>query len=171
MIESRILVTFFSASGITRKVGIQLAQVLRADIFEIKPKIPYTEVDLNWMDKKARSTVEMKDKSYRPEVAESISNMEDYDILFVGFPIWWYIAPTIINTFLETYDLSGKTIILFATSGGSNFGKTIANLTESCSKSTRIVEGKIFKNRVSKEELHAWVQSIHEIVNISERTE
>ena len=115
---SKKLVAYFSASGVTAKVAETLAEAIGADIFEIEPKVPYTEADLNWMDKKARSTIEMNDPASRPEIAAKRDNMKEYDTIFVGFPIWWYVAPTIINTFLESYDLTGKTIIPFATSGG-----------------------------------------------------
>lgn len=121
---SKKLVAYFSASGVTAKVAETLAEAIGADIFEIEPKVPYTEADLNWMDKKARSTIEMNDPVSRPEIAIKRDNMKDYDTIFVGFPIWWYVAPTIINTFLESYDMTGKTIIPFATSGGSDIGKT-----------------------------------------------
>ena len=110
---SKKLVAYFSASGVTAKVAETLAEAIGADIFEIEPKVPYTEADLNWMDKKARSTIEMNDPASRPEIAVKRDNMKDYDTIFVGFPIWWYVAPTIINTFLESYDLTGKTIIPF----------------------------------------------------------
>ena len=110
---SKQLVAYFSASGITAKVAENLADAIGADIFEIQPKVPYTKADLNWMDKKARSTIEMSDPASRPAIAVKRDNMEDYDTIFVGFPIWWYVAPTIINTFLESYDLKGKTIIPF----------------------------------------------------------
>ena len=116
---SKKLVAYFSASGVTAKVAETLAEAIGADIFEIEPKVPYTEADLNWMEKNARSTIEMNDPASRPEIAVKRDNMKDYDTIFVGFPIWWYVAPTIINTFLESYDLSGKTIIPFATSGGA----------------------------------------------------
>lgn len=113
---SKKLVAYFSASGVTAKVAETLAEAIGADIFEIEPKVPYTEADLNWMDKNARSTIEMNDPASRPEIAVKRDNMKDYDTIFVGFPIWWYVAPTIINTFLESYDLTGKTVIPFATS-------------------------------------------------------
>ena len=129
---SNKLVAYFSASGVTAKVAETLAEAIGADIFEIEPKVPYTEADLNWMDKKARSTIEMSDPAFRPEIAVKRDNMKDYDTIFVGFPIWWYVAPTIINTFLESYDLTGKTIIPFATSGGSDIGKTNERLAPSC---------------------------------------
>jgi len=156
MNNKKILVAYFSASGVTGNVAKTLAQ---ADIFEIKPKVPYTGADLDWMDKKARSTIEMQDKMSRPAIAEKLSNMEDFDVIFLGFPIWWHVAPTIINTFLEEYDFAGKTIVLFATSGSSGFGKTVANLKGSCSDSTNIIEGKLLNGSVSKEELTAWVES------------
>ena len=116
---SNKLVAYFSASGVTAKVAETLAEAIGADIFEIEPKVPYTEADLNWMNKNARSTIEMNDPASRPEIAIKRDNMKDYDTIFVGFPIWWYVAPTIINTFLESYDMTGKTIIPFATSGGA----------------------------------------------------
>lgn len=121
---SKRLVAYFSASGVTAKVAENLADAIGADIFEIQPEVPYTKADLNWMDKKSRSTIEMSDPTSRPGIAVKRDNMDEYDTIFVGFPIWWYIAPTIINTFLESYDLKGKTIIPFATSGGSDMGKT-----------------------------------------------
>ena len=122
---SKKLVAFFSASGVTANAAKILAEAAGADIYEIKPEVPYTKADLDWMDKSSRSTIEMQDKSSRPAIADKNADISAYDTIFVGFPIWWYIAPTIINTFLESYDFSGKTIILFATSGGSGFGKTV----------------------------------------------
>ena len=127
---SKKLVAYFSASGVTAKVAETLAEAIGADIFEIEPKVPYTEVDLNWMDKKARSTIEMNDPASRPEIAVKRDNMKDYDTIFVGFPIWWYVAPTIINTFLESYDFSGKTVIPFCTSGGSGIGTSVSAIRE-----------------------------------------
>ena len=129
---SKKLVAYFSASGTTKKVAERLAKAAGADLFEIKPTIPYTSADLNWMDKESRSSVEMNDPDSRPEIAETMPNMADYDTVFIGFPIWWYIAPHIINTFLESYNLTGKTIVPFATSGGSDMGKTNERLAESC---------------------------------------
>ena len=119
---SKKLVAFFSASGTTKKAAERLAKAVGADLFEIKPAIPYSSADLNWMDKKSRSSVEMNDPASRPEIAGSLSNMADYDTIFIGFPIWWYVAPHIINTFVESYDFSGKTLVPFATSGGSGMG-------------------------------------------------
>ncbi len=157
---SKKLVTYFSASGVTKDVAELLAQAAEADLFEIKPQVPYTKADLNWMDKKSRSSVEMQDKSFRPAIAEEKAGVEHYDVVFVGFPIWWYVAPTIINTFLETYDFSGKKIILFATSGGSGFGNTLAELRVSVDASTELVEGKLLNGKQTVESLAAWVKEL-----------
>ena len=156
---SKKLVAYFSASGVTAKVAQTLAEAIGADIFEIASKIPYTEADLNWMDEKSRSTIEMNDPSSRPEIESKRDNMSEYDTIFVGFPIWWYVAPTIINTFLESYDLTGKTIIPFATSGTSGMGKTNERLATSC-KGAKLLEGKRFDSRVSGKELAAWADSL-----------
>lgn len=155
---SKILVAYFSASGVTKAVAERLAKAADADIFEIKPAVAYTRADLDWTNKKSRSSVEMSDKNSRPEIAELLSNMEDYDIVFVGFPIWWYVAPTIINTFIESYDFSGKTVIPFATSGGSSMGKTVEVLKSIC-PSANWKNGKVL-NRVSDSELKKWLDSI-----------
>ena len=128
----RKLVAYFSASGVTAKVAETLAEAIGADIYEIEPDVPYTKADLDWMDKQSRSTIEMNDPASRPAIREMRDNMDDYETVFVGFPIWWYVAPTIINTFLESYDMTGKTIIPFATSGGSEMGKTNEKLQPSC---------------------------------------
>lgn len=157
---NKSLVTYFSASGVTKKVAQKLAEAARADLFEIKPEVPYTSADLNWMDKKSRSSVEMNDKSFRPAIAEKCGNISEYDVVYVGFPIWWYVAPTIINTFLESYDFSGKTIVLFATSGGSGFGKTVSELKGSVSDTTVIKEGKLFNSGVSEQQLISWVNGL-----------
>ena len=156
----KTLVTYFSASGVTKKAEQNLAKAAGADVFEIEPKVPYTKADLNWQDKKSRSSVEMQDKSSRPEISKKLSNMSDYDVVFVGFPIWWYVAPTIINTFLESYDFSGKTIILFATSGGSGFGKTVENLKGSVSNTATIKKGRVLNGKIDDKELAQWVKSI-----------
>ena len=154
------LVAYFSASGTTRKIAEIIAQVAEADLYEIMPKQPYSKADLNWMDKKSRSSIEMNDKSFRPAIAEKCNNMADYDVVYIGFPIWWYVAPTIINTFLESYDFSGKTIVLFATSGGSGFGNTVAELKRSVSDTTVIKEGKVFNSGVSKDQLSSCVNDL-----------
>ena len=157
---SKKLVTYFSASGVTKAVAEKLAQTLGADVFEIAPKVLYTAADLDWRDKTSRSTVEMNDLSYRPEMAEGDVDISAYDTVYVGFPIWWYIAPTIINTFLEKYDWNGKKIVLFATSGGSGWGKTVEKLEDSC-KGAEIVEGKIVgPTGVTAEELLEWAKGL-----------
>ena len=154
---SKKLVAYFSASGITAKVAETLAEATGADIFEIQPEVPYTKADLNWKDKKARSTIEMQNPASRPAIAAKRENMADYDTIFVGFPIWWYVAPTIINTFLESYDLTGKIIIPFATSGGSGMGKTNEKLMPSC-PGAKLLEGKVFKSSTGKAELAKWAE-------------
>ncbi len=156
---SKKLVAYFSASGTTAAVAKTLSEAAGADLYEIKPQTPYTRADLNWQDKKSRSSVEMNDKSFRPPLANRDAHIEDYDTIFLGFPIWWYTAPTIINTFLESYDFSGKTIILFATSGGSGFGKTAADLKVSA-KGAVIRDGKLLNGRQTRESLAAWVNSL-----------
>lgn len=129
---NKILVTYFSASGVTAGVAQELAEKLNADLFEIKPKIPYTSADLNWMDKKSRSTLETMDSSCRPEIAEKVNNMEQYKVVFIGFPVWWYVEPRIIDTFLESYDFTGKILVPFATSGGSSIDKSLTSMKEHC---------------------------------------
>lgn len=151
----KTLVAYFSASGTTKMVANRLAGAIGADIFEIEPKIPYSNQDLDWTNKNSRSSLEMNDRSSRPEVAKKVSNMEQYDKIFVGFPIWWYVAPTIVNSFLEQYDLSGKTIVPFATSGGSGMGETNKHLAPSC-KGAVLKDGKRFATYVSEEGLKAW---------------
>ena len=154
---SKTLVAYFSASGTTAGVAKDLARAIHADLYEIRPAVPYTQADLNWMDKKSRSSVEMTDKSSRPRLSDTDANIGAYDTILLGFPIWWYVAPTIINTFLESYDFSGKKIVLFATSGGSGFGKAIAGLAPSVSESTEIVEGRILN---SADALKKWVKEL-----------
>lgn len=154
---SKNLVAYFSASGITAKVAERLSEAIDADLYEIIPRIPYTEKDLNWNDMESRSSVEMHDPTARPEIKCKKDNMEEYDIIYVGFPIWWYVAPTIINTFLESYDLRGKKVIPFATSGGSGMGKTNDHLKASCPGAI-LLEGTVFKRDVSGEELREWAE-------------
>lgn len=157
---SKILVAYFSASGVTAKVAKTLAKAAGADLYEIKPEVPYTQADLNWMDKRSRSSVEMNDQASRPALADRDAKIEDYDMVFLGFPIWWYVAPTIINTFLESYDFSGKTIILFATSGGSGLGRSAAGLRGSVAADTRIMDGRMLNGRLNETELRAWVDGL-----------
>lgn len=154
---SHTLVAYFSASGVTAKLAKRLASLTGADVHEIVPEVPYTSKDLDWMDHNSRSSIEMKDKTYRPAIANKVENMNQYDTIYIGFPIWWYVAPTIINTFLESYDLKGKTIIPFATSGSSQMGKTNEELKPSC-LGANLKEGKRFDAHASDEELKAWIQ-------------
>lgn len=151
---SKILVAYFSASGVTKSAAQRLAKASGADLFEIKPAQPYSKADLDWTNKKSRSSIEMSSPDSRPEIAERLDNMADYDVVFVGFPIWWYVAPTIINTFLESYDFSGKTVIPFATSGGSGMGKTEEVLHKICSANWK--NGRVI-NRASDNDLSKWV--------------
>ncbi len=155
---SKKLTAYFSASGVTKKAAEKLAEAAGTDLFEIKPAVPYTKADLDWTDKQSRSTVEMKDPDSRPEIAEKLDNMDEYDTIFVGFPIWWYVAPTIIDTFLESYDFSGKTVVPFATSGGSGMGKTVDVLKKVCPNAD-IKPGKVI-NGMSGKELADWVKSL-----------
>ena len=155
---SKRLVAYFSCTGTTAKVAETLAEAIGADIFEIEPAVPYTAADLDWRDNTSRSSVEMNDPHSRPAVASKRDNMADYDTVLVGFPIWWYVAPTIVNTFLEKYDFSGKKIVLFATSGGSGFGNTVKELKPSA-PGAEIVEGKLL-NRANKQEIEKWVKSL-----------
>ena len=155
---SKKLVAYFSASGITRNVAKMVAEAAGADLYEITPKEAYTKADLNWMDKKSRSSVEMADKKIRPEITDTDAKIAEYDEIFLGFPIWWYVAPTIVNTFLEAYDFSGKKIVLFATSGGSGFGNTVKELQPSAPDAV-ITEGSLL-NRGTKQEISEWVKSL-----------
>ena len=158
---SKTLVAYFSASGVTKKLAENLAEAADADLFEIKPETPYTKADLDWTNKTSRSTIEMNDPASRPAIAEKLGNMDAYDTVFVGFPIWWYVAPKIINTFLESYDLSGKTIIPFATSGSSGMGKTVEKLRPSCSDATTLKDGKLLKSSADKKTLTTWIESLN----------
>ena len=152
---SKKLVAYFSPTGTTANAAKALANVAGADIYEIKPKVPYTRDDLNWRNLKSRSSLEMKDKSSRPELSDTNADISGYDTIFVGFPVWWYIAPTIINTFLESYDFSGKKIVLFATSGGSGFGRAVEFLQTSAPKA-EIIEGEILNGKLDSERLKAF---------------
>lgn len=156
---SKILVAYFSASGVTKNAAEKLAKAANADLFEIKPVRPYTDADLNWMDKKSRSTIEMNDLSSRPEIAEKCENMGSYDVVFVGFPIWWYVEPRIIDTFLESYDFSEKTVISFATSGSSGLGKTAENFKKILGANTTVKDGKLL-TRASETDVSSWIKSL-----------
>lgn len=156
---SKTLVAFFSASGVTRQVAQKLAAAAQADLYEIKPAVLYTQADLNWRDKSSRSSVEMQNLAIRPQLADTDAKIEQYDRILLGYPIWWYMAPTIINTFLESYDFSGKSIILFATSGGSGFGKSVKELSPSC-PNAMIREGRMLNGNPSEQELRQWEESL-----------
>ena len=155
---SKKLVAYFSASGVTKKLAENMASAIGADSYEIKPAIPYTNADLNWTDKNSRSSVEMRDSKSRPKLVEDNFSVEEYDTIFLGFPVWWYIAPTIINTFLEKHNFSNKKIVLFGTSGGSRFGKTVDSLRPSVSETTEIIEGDILNHNLTVEELKVWIK-------------
>ena len=158
---SKKLVAYFSASGKTAKVADMLADAVGADIYEIRPEVPYSKADLNWMNKKSRSSVEMNDKAFRPAIADKNAKIDQYDTIFLGFPIWWYVAPTIINTFLESYDFSGKKIILFATSGSSGFEKTVEELKVSVPASCEIIEGKLLNGKQTIPKIREWTETLH----------
>ena len=155
---NKTLVAYFSASGTTRKIAEMIAEVGDFSLYEITPKELYTSDDLNWMNKKSRSSVEMSNKKIRPEITDTDAHIKEYDTIILGFPIWWYVAPTIVNTFLEKYDFSGKKIVLFATSGGSGSGNTVKELKPSA-PGAEIVEGKLL-NRANKQEIEKWVKSL-----------
>ena len=157
---SKKLVAYFSASGVTEKVAKDLAKAIGADLYEIKPAEPYSKEDLNWNDRESRSSLEMNSRVSRPLLADKDAGIEKYDVIFLGFPIWWYTAPRIINTFLESYDFSGRQIILFATSGGSGFGKTKDDLKASISKQATLMEGGLLNGKQTKESLRAWVERL-----------
>ncbi len=157
---ARKLVAYFSASGVTAKVAELVADAAGADVYQIQPEVAYTQADLNWMDKNSRSSVEMNNKMIRPAIMNTDAKIENYDVVFIGFPIWWYVAPTIINAFLEKYDFSGKKIILFATSGGSGFGKTADELKVSVKGNVQIIEGKLLNGKQTLESVGKWVESL-----------
>ncbi|MCR5134901.1 MAG: NAD(P)H-dependent oxidoreductase [Clostridiales bacterium] len=154
------LVAYFSPTGTTAAAAKTLAEAAGAPLYEIRPAEPYTSADLNYMDKQSRSSIEMSDTSSRPALADTDAPVAEADVVFVGFPIWWYVAPTIINSFLEAYDFSGKTIILFATSGGSGFGKAVDGLKTSVARDTVIREGQVFRGKPSVAGMKTWVDSL-----------
>ena len=156
---SKILVAYFSASGVTKNAAEKLAKAANANLFEIEPVRPYTDADLDWTDKKSRSIIEMNDLSSRPEIAEKCENMGSYDVVFVGFPIWWDVGPRIIDTFIDSYDFSGKTVIPFATSGGSGLGKTAENFKKLLGENVIVKDGKML-TRASKNDVSGWVKSL-----------
>lgn len=154
---SNTLVAYFSATGVTARMARKLAALAEADLFEIIPEEPYTKEDLDWTNKNSRSSVEMADRTSRPAIKKLVENMKQYDVICIAFPIWWYVAPHIINTFLESYDLSGKAVILFATSGGSGFGKTVEELRSSCNADV-LKEGKVINSADMEQEIKAMLQ-------------
>ncbi|MBQ8006736.1 MAG: NAD(P)H-dependent oxidoreductase [Lachnospiraceae bacterium] len=154
---AKALVAYFSASGVTKKLAENLAEAIGADIFEILPEQIYTDADLNWQDQKSRSSVEMKDRACRPAIASKVEDMAQYDVVFVGFPVWWYREPSIIDTFAESYDFGGKIIVPFATSGSSGIGESGKNIGE-LAKGSKAVEGKRFAANASADELKAWAE-------------
>lgn len=156
---SKKLVAYFSASGVTKSVAERLANIANADLFEIEPTEKYTNKDLDWMDKKSRTTYEKDHPDFRPEIKSKVENMEQYDEVFVGFPIWWYVAPNIIDTFLENYDFSNKRVIPFATSGSSDLGRTVDVLKPLCDSSTKWDKGRMM-NHISDDEIKNWVESL-----------
>ena len=153
------LVAYFSATGTTARAAKALANAVGGELYEIKPAVPYTSADLNWMDKNSRSSVEMKDAHSRPALADTDAPVAGHDVIFLGFPVWWYVAPTILNTFLEAYDFTGKTIVLFATSGGSGLGKSAAGLRSSA-PGARIMDGRMLNGRLNAAELKAWAEGL-----------
>ena len=157
---SKQLVAYFSASGVTAAVAKTLADAVNADLYEIRPATPYSNADLNWSDKNSRSSREAADPKSRPALADTEANIAAYDTIFLGFPIWWYVAPHIVNSFLESYDFSGKTIVVFATSGGSGIGDTMAELKPSCADSVKWVRGDILSRRQTREQLTDWVNRL-----------
>lgn len=153
------LVAFFSASGVTRLAAGKLAEAADADLYEIKPDAIYSDADLNWMDQKSRATVEQNNADTRPALADKQAPIAQYDVIYLGFPIWWYVAPRIIQTFLESYDFSNKKVVVFATSGGSGFGKTVDVLKQSA-PGAQFIEGKLLNGGPTVAALAQWVSSL-----------
>ena len=153
----KVLVAYFSASGVTAELSKRLADSIGADLYEIQPEQAYTSEDLNWQNKQSRSSVEMNDRSCRPAIGNKVENMDQYSTVFVGFPIWWYREPSIIDTFMEAYDFDGKTVIPFATSGGSGLGDAAKNMQE-LAKGAKVVQGKRFGSNASENEFKTWAQ-------------
>lgn len=155
MNKKRKLVAYFSASGITKRAAEELTKIMDADLYKIEPLVPYMKEDLDWTNPQSRSSLEMKNSESRPAISTHVEDISNYDVVYIGFPIWWYVAPTIINTFLESYDFDGKTVVLFATSGGSGFGNTVKALQDSVGKSVRILESKVLKGRWDRGDLQS----------------
>ena len=158
---SKVLVAYFSASGVTKKVAEELAKVEKADLFEITPEALYTPADLDWTNQKSRSTLEMKDPSCRPAVTGQVENMARYDVVFVGFPIWWGREPSVVDTFLDAYDFSGKKVVPFCTSGGSGMGETAKRIQELVGPAATVESGKRLGGTVSEKDLEAWTAGLN----------
>ena len=154
------LVAYFSATGTTAKAAKALANAVGGDLYEIKPAVPYTSADLDWTNKSSRSSLEMKDANSRPALADTNAPVAGHDVIFLGFPVWWYVAPTILNTFLEAYDFRGKTIVLFATSGSSGLGKSAAGLRPSA-PGAKIVDGRMLNGSLNEAELKSWAEGLN----------
>ena len=158
---SKKLVAYFSASGVTKKAAEALAEAVGADVHEIVPQVPYTKADLDWQDKQSRSTLEMKDKSSRPAIVKDSVDTAAYDVILLGFPVWWYTAPTIVNTFLECHDFAGKTVVLFATCGSSGFGSARDDLAVSLPADANVVEGKVLAGEPDLDALTKWAAGLN----------
>ena len=156
----KALVTYFSASGVTAKLARRLSDAINAPLYEIKPAVPYTEADLDWRNEQSRSTIEMQDKNCRPALADTDAPVAGAEVVFLGFPIWWYREPSIIDSFLEAYDFSGKTVVPFFTSGGSQLGEGQDRI-EALAKGARVLSGKRFSARASEGELKGWIDGLH----------
>ena len=156
---AKSLVAYFSATDTTARVARELAKAAGADTFAIEPEVPYTRADLNWNDRTSRSSIEMDDESSRPAISGTVADMAQYDTVFVGFPVWWYVEPRIIDTFLEQYDFSGKTIVPFATSGGSGLGKAPQRMQQ-IAAGAKVLSGRLLNGRPNAKELSSWVAGL-----------
>ena len=156
---SKVLVAYFSASGVTKRVAENLAKASNAELFEIVPEQLYTDADLNWQDKQSRSSVEMKDRNSRPGIRSKIEDISQYTHVFVGFPVWWYREPSIIDTFMESYDWSGVTVIPFCTSGGSGLGEAGKNM-QALAGGAKVIDGRRLSASVTVEELKTWIEQV-----------
>lgn len=155
---SKVLVAYFSASGVTKKAAEELAKVEQADLFEIRPEMPYTAADLDWTNQQSRSTLEMKDPKCRPAIIGKVENMARYDVVFVGFPIWWGREPSVVDTFLEAHDLAGKKLVPFCTSGGSGIGDASKRIREITG--VPVEKGKRLGGEISEKDLELWTAGL-----------